>query len=264
MSSLLQMMRDWEDTGVASEVMNRRFAGEVFLWCLFVLGTIALVFVLGRYALKAFMRVPTEAAGEALRTVFLAVGAVGIGGYLAYLTGLAIKHNPFVSPRRHEDEVTSKPIRTCLNCQHFRRVRAYEDTMHGLWGSQTLVPDEQLPCSVPGNTREVWTAHFSSPPRPNRAMYPRDCPVWADSGRMRPAFRTPVWQVLLGLLVMVGLVGAILLYGRVARWLEENTVLPALAGLLRAAATIVMFLAAGAGGAVAWIRRRRRGPPHGR
>ena len=65
-------------------------------------------------------------------------------------------------------------IQWCKTCKDFRTVEEYED---GLWLSEKMIPDSNIPCRKSDGTQDVWIGHFNLPTG-RRTLYPKGCPKW--------------------------------------------------------------------------------------
>jgi len=68
-------------------------------------------------------------------------------------------------------------IKWCRTCKHHRKSREYEDTLSGLWHSDSMPRSDKLPCKIALETAGVWTRYFSSEPS-SRTLFPNDCPSY--------------------------------------------------------------------------------------
>jgi len=73
--------------------------------------------------------------------------------------------------------VDTSKIVWCKTCKHFKKVRKYEKTFDGLWASEGMINDSDIPCKMVDEVREVWKSYFSLP-RENRTLFPKDCEKW--------------------------------------------------------------------------------------
>ena len=79
----------------------------------------------------------------------------------------------------------------------------------------------QIPCNNIEDAQLTWEKYIALE-RKSRTLYPKECDKWALSAkphRMSP----PIGNVLLGLIVVAGFIGALVLFLRGLNWLDENT-----------------------------------------
>lgn len=135
-----------------------------------LLGWFVLIF--GPGALLAALVLATESrwtdAGCAVLVAMVAI----------VLWNAAVRHYSKKRDRMTGDYVDTKAIRWCRTCRFHRKVRSYEDSFKGAWTLPVMPDVSTLPCSNVAQTHAVWVEYYARPPR-ERALFPKNCPVWA-------------------------------------------------------------------------------------
>jgi hypothetical protein len=75
--------------------------------------------------------------------------------------------------------VDVKSIQWCKTCKHFKKVKSYGKTIDGLWRSEQMIKDSEIPCKVLQKTQAVWMGYFNMKPS-QRTLYPKNCKEWAQ------------------------------------------------------------------------------------
>ena len=126
------------------------------LWIpLFILGTIMLTFFHWQWGLFGL-----------IACITLEIIAIRLHSH--YLRKKQIVCGTYVDP---------KSIRWCKTCKHRRKVRKYDDVTGGIWRSDQLPSNAQIPCKIVHETMDVWRSFFSLA-HDKRPLLPKDCPKW--------------------------------------------------------------------------------------
>lgn len=75
--------------------------------------------------------------------------------------------------------VDPSKIRWCKTCKHYRKVRRYEKSLVGLWTSEKMISDSDIPCKILDEVRDVWESYYALPRR-KRFLFPKDCFKWTN------------------------------------------------------------------------------------
>ena len=75
--------------------------------------------------------------------------------------------------------VDTSKIRWCKTCKHYKKIRKYEKTIDGLWASEEMISDSDIPCRILDEVREVWESYYALP-REERSLFPKDCDKWTN------------------------------------------------------------------------------------
>ncbi len=134
---------------------ERSFYTKACMWIpLFIVGTIVLMFFnwqLGLIGLIAF--------------IVLEIIAINLQSY--YIRKKEIACGTYVDP---------KSVRWCKTCLHYKKVKKYDDIFDGIWKSEQLPCNANIPCKIIDNTIDVWQKFFLDSNK--KTLFPKNCPKW--------------------------------------------------------------------------------------
>ena len=127
------------------------------------------------------------------------ISYLGISGFLFYLILLSIKGIPIMF-----DDAEEEIIKWCPTCTEFRRIKQYEDIDDGLRCSNDMLPEQYIPCQSLSQSHEVWATYFKME-QLQRALYPKNCPLWRKSQSPQPAIQESIWDKINPFFTVVGM-----------------------------------------------------------